>query len=42
MEMTMNEDHDRALIELGAATTLTLGEPELEAYENVTMKDFKD
>lgn len=37
-----DETKNDTLVELGAASVLTLGEPELEAREDVTIEDFKD
>jgi hypothetical protein len=33
---------DEDILDLGAATELTLGEPELWAFENVLIEDFRD
>lgn len=38
----MSEHVNDELIDLGSASELTLGSPEASAWENLTMKDFRD
>jgi hypothetical protein len=38
----MREQETQDVLDLGAASELTLGEPEPLAYESVTIKDFWD
>lgn len=42
MREEMNDEREELVRDLGSASVQTLGEPEWDAYENVTMKDHKD